>query len=281
MKCIDPKMKKRVALYQYGMLPEAQKPEVEAHLLECESCFNKVYQTEPVLRMLDEQPELFLETLKPKPALFARQFRRIKDNLNRVYGWLDTFFASLLSIWQIPLARVLVPVAVTAILALFILYPGAGEFNDLAILEKYPYQSYKLKGMETLSPEQQLFQEGMDLYQQNKFEPAIEKLVRFINFEPENAFGHFYLGISLLLTDKTDAAIDQLQLASQFSAAIGNSGLLASCHWYLGNAYLKHDDAENASREFNQVLQLSGEWAGPAEKQLARINELSKKRIQK
>ena len=64
MKCIDPKMKKLVSLYQFNMLGEEEKFSVEDHLLECDACFEEVYRLCPAVEIVEEKPEFFLNALQ-------------------------------------------------------------------------------------------------------------------------------------------------------------------------------------------------------------------------
>jgi len=90
----------------------------------------------------------------------------------------------------------------------------------------------------------------------------------------KDAYGHFYLGVSFLLTDEYKKGINHLKLASKFSEKEGKEILLEKCYWYLGNAYLKTNDVDYALKEFKNVVTIGCEFKEDAIKQIERIEEM-------
>ena len=88
------------------------------------------------------------------------------------------------------------------------------------------------------------------------------------------AYGHFYLGVSLILTDQAKKGIKHLKAANELCEKQGKDILLEKCHWYLGNAYLKNSDVDKALKEFRNVIVIGGEFKEDAVNQVMKIEEL-------
>ncbi|MDZ7262795.1 MAG: tetratricopeptide repeat protein [candidate division KSB1 bacterium] len=280
MKCTNPRMKKWVNLYQLDLLPEEQKISVEAHLLECEACFQELYRFSPVLEALEEMPERFLDALQPRETLLAQAIRFLKGQVADLKRISALIFSALVRWWEKPAVKVLVPVTVAALVAMIVLLPEIinlfqppPHYSDLAVIEKAIYKPLSFRG--PVEP-QKLFDEGMRLYEQDNYVEAIPKLAAFLEHEPHDAYGHFYLGVCWLLQGDIRSAIEHLDLASELSQEQSNKLLLEKCYWYLGNAYLKINDVENALIEFRKVVELGEELGEEARKQISRIEERKK-----
>jgi tetratricopeptide (TPR) repeat protein len=152
--------------------------------------------------------------------------------------------------------------------------PGPQGYSDLAIIKKAPYQVIKLKGTVVLSPEQKLFEQAMEFYQKEDYVSAEDRLSAYVEIEPENIYGQFYLGVCLLLQDNIDESIKHLELASQLSHQQENQSFLEIIYWYLSNAYLKIEEAEKAQATFKKIIELQGEHEQDAKEQLNKIRSL-------
>jgi tetratricopeptide (TPR) repeat protein len=275
MKCIDPKMKKLVSLYQFKMLGEEEKFSVEDHLLECDACFEEVYRLCPAVEIVAEKPEFFLNALQPKLSIAMRITSLFKKTIRGIIDLMKNIFAAIDEGFRKPAIRILVPVTVIALLLVVFVTPIKKNFSDLAIIENASYLALKVRGViDGLSSTQSLFDQGIKYYQENNYEQAIQKLNSYVKRKKDDAYGHFYLGVSLLLTDQAKKGIKHLKSASELCEKQGKDILLEKCHWYLGNAYLKNSDVDKALKEFRNVIVIGGEFKEDAVNQVMKIEEL-------
>ncbi|MFC2171540.1 zf-HC2 domain-containing protein, partial [Acidobacteriota bacterium] len=69
MACKDPEMAKLIGEYERGVLPRDERDKLEAHLLECNECFQDLYEMAPVVSRLREQKSTLTpagETAEPE-----------------------------------------------------------------------------------------------------------------------------------------------------------------------------------------------------------------------
>lgn len=275
MKCIDKRMKKLVSLYQFNMLGEEEKFSVEDHLLECDACFEEVYRLCPVVEIVAEKPEFFLNALQPKVSIAMRITSLFKKTTQGIIDTTKNIFATMDGWIRKPAIRILVPATVIALLLVVFVTPIKKNFSDLAIIENASYLALKVRGViDGLSSTQSIFDQGMKYYQEKNYEQAIPKLNIYIKRKKHDAYGHFYLGVSLLLTDQAKKGIKHLKAATELCEKQGKDILLEKCHWYLGNAYLKNSDVDKALKEFRNVIVIGGEFKEDAVNQVMKIEEL-------
>lgn len=275
MKCLDPKMKKLVSLYQFNILGEDEKFSVEDHLLECDACFEEVYRLSSAVEIVQEQPEFFLNALEPKVTYAMRITNLYKKTRHSLTDLLKNIFVAMDEWWRKPAIKIMVSAIVVATLLLLFVTPIKKNFSDLAIIENASYLAFKVRGLaDEFTSTQHLYDQGMKYYQEKNYEQAIQKLNIFIKRQKDNAYGHFYLGVSYLLTDEYKQGIKHLKLATEFCEKQGKEILLEKCHWYLGNAYLKNNEVDKAVKEFRNVIVIGGEFKDEAVNQIMKIEEL-------
>jgi tetratricopeptide (TPR) repeat protein len=107
-----------------------------------------------------------------------------------------------------------------------------------------------------------LFAEGMRLYQLNSFAVAQRRLAQFLRRNPQHAEAYFYRGVSLLLLDKTMAAIAPLEAAVKHS----RGQFQQEAQWYLAQAYLKAGEPAKAREQLEAVIAAKGKRQAEAEK---------------
>ncbi len=271
MSCTNPDMERLIHLYMYGFLTDDQKIEVEAHLLECEECLTELYRMSPTLELLKDRPELFLDALKPRKTLLARIRSRIEQSIRAIIKMMIPVLSFILVWWKRPIIKMMVPVAVSACVLLFLLLPSPEQLVDLAILEKSPYEALQFRSPEQLSPILQNFKSALECYEKDDFEEAIPKFRAFLSDEPGNPYGHFYLGVSLSLTNRMDSSVKHLEVAARLSKMEGDVALLEKSYWHLGNVYLKKNDEKKAMNTFQALLELKGSLEKKAQSQVDRI----------
>lgn len=275
MKCIAPKMKKLVSLYQFNMLGTDEKLIVEDHLLECDACFEEVYRMSQAVEMVQEQPEFFLDALKPKVTYTMQMTSLIKKTLHRLPDLINNIIAMMVDCWRKPAIRIIVPVTVAAVLLLLFVTPIKKNFSNLAIIENASYLALKVRGFaDEFSSTQHLYDQGMKYYQEKNYQQAIQKLRGFIKRKKDDAYGHFYLGISYLLTNEYKKGIKHLESSVELCQKQGKDILLEKCYWHLGNAYLKINEVDKAVKELRNVIVIGGEFKDDAVSQIMKIEEL-------
>lgn len=226
-------------------------------------------------------PESLVAALKTRESLLARIIKTIKKQAQSAKNVVISILLVIRGWLEIPMIKPLVPIAAVVLLAIFLLpkfFFQPSKYADLAIIKKAPYQAIKFKGDIELTRSQQLFADGMKFYNQKKYQAAIQKLTTFLEDEPDNAYGNFYLGVSYILANDIENGIEFLKQASEFSQELTNKLLLEQCHWYLGNGYLKTNDVEPALIEFKNVIKLNGEFKHDAEKQVKKIEKMKQKK---
>ena len=149
----------------------------------------------------------------------------------------------------------------------------------MAIVEKSPYEALYFKSPETLSPNQKIFKTALELYEKNQYSDAIMQLKNLIIEEPDNAYAHFFLGVSLLLLDDIGASQQQLIKALQFSRHQEDDLLREKCYWYIGNISLKNNREKDAIWIFQKIVSMNGSFQAKAEDQISKVIKL-KKRIE-
>jgi len=275
MKCRDPKMKKLVSLYQFNLLDEKEKLTVEAHLIECDACFDEVYRLSPAIEMIEKSPEFFLSALEPGHIDMRQKARIRKKLLLPLAAMFSTILNKIFEWWSNPLAKFLVPATVVAAIILMLIMPHDRDYSGLAIIDYASNISLKVRGLvDDLSSTQALYDQGMKYYQEKNYAEAIVKLKAYVKRKKKDAYGHFYLGISLLLNDATKDGIRHLKTAAKLCEKQRKDILLERCYWYLGNAYLKANDVDRALSRFRNVVDIGGEFKEEAEKQIMRIQEI-------
>jgi len=227
-------------------------------------------------------PESLVAALKTRKSLLARVMKSIKMWVGAFTNAVGSIFSGMKELWQKPMIKVFLPITVTIAIALLFLLPKflfqPSEYADLAIIKKAPYQAITFKGDIELTTSQQLFADGMKFYSQKKYQAAIQQLTTFLENEPDNAYGNFYLGVSYLLANDVENGIKSLKAASEFSQELTNKLLLEQCYWYLGNAYLENNNVEQALIEFNNVINRDGEFKHDAEQQIKKIEKMKEKK---
>lgn len=266
MNCINPKMKQQVNLYQLDLLTEEQKIVVEAHLLSCEACFEEFYRLSPVIDLLENVPEKFLTALQPRKSVVARIFAFLITAGKMIFKMLKNILGK-------PTAKILIPATAAVLLALILFLPGSRQYSDLVIIQKAPYISFKESVSDTLVNRFDLFKQGMIFYQQENYPETIRLLRDFLQAEPKNADGNFYLGVCLLLTNDSKTGIEKLKLAATLSQQVQLPYLEERCYWYLGNGFLKLNDVKQAVEYFDRVLAMRLNFMDEARKQIDLIEQ--------
>ncbi len=267
MECIDPTIGSLIALYEFGQLTEEQRKAFESHLLNCDACFQSVYEMMPAIQEMRMHAEIFLPVLsgKKKPAVGAI--------LARIRGGVLTGIKKVIAPWPRPV-RIAAALGAIAIILLIILLPQqAPKYAELARMEPIPYVRLDLRGAAPATENGRLFDQAMDFYSKQNYEDAVKKFDLLLAREPGNAEVHFYSGLCRLLMQDADGAIGYFTKAIQ----LGGNGFAEKLHWYLGNAYLLQNNGKQALAEFRKVVQFEGDFEWEAKEMVERIQKVKGK----
>lgn len=262
MNCTDPEIGKLISLYEFEQLSEGDRRKFDAHLLSCDYCFQNLYSLSPIVTRMREHPNKFLSVLAQQPSVWATMKLKIVAQFKKVIQ----------EIARMPLPmRIAIPSAALATLLFILLIQPQPRLADLAQIEPLPYHPLRIKQGTTVDEADRLFNEGMQYYSSHDYSRAINKLMEAVSHQPQNPNFHFYLALSYLLTDQTDAAIPHLQRTIELRES-SNSEIV---YWYLANAWLLKGNKTEALQALEDVVAFDGEYAWRAKEIISDIEKLS------
>jgi tetratricopeptide (TPR) repeat protein len=244
MNCSRVKRDELVEAYLLGTLDEDVEVAFEQHLFDCPDCLDDL----ETLRILQHELAVAKEAIEsaaPDPQQHS-------------------------GMWAMGIAAA----AVLAVAATLLLGPFSApdrprvvsaELKKLADLQPAPYKPVRLRGQENDAVER--FREAMGHYQNGDYEAAAVGLREAADLEPLDPKASFYLGVSLLLTGDTDAAIKSLR----HTIALGDTLYLEMAHFYLSKTYLVAGDVEAARTELRRIRDLEGDMEAEAERLLDQL----------
>jgi hypothetical protein len=103
---------------------------------------------------------------------------------------------------------------------------------------------------------------AVEPYVAGDFAEAARRLRALVSRDPQNAAGHFYLGVSDLFLDRDAEAVKSLEIADQLSK--GNLDLEREVVWYLALAYRRTGQIERAGARLAALCRGQGPRAGRA-----------------
>ncbi len=118
-----------------------------------------------------------------------------------------------------------------------------------------------------------LFKEGVQAYEREKYEEGIEKFNKVLQLAPENADAFFNLGMGQFYTDNYKEALNNFRKAYEK----GSDDTLSSLYCGLSCYYM--NDLEKAIEYFNETIELKPDFAnayfnrGTARGKLKKYNE--------
>lgn len=116
------------------------------------------------------------------------------------------------------------------------------------------------------------FRAGMEDYTAGRYKRAIRDLQAAAALNPQASYIHFFLGVSHLLTGKTEKGISSLEKA----VALGDPAYADEARFYLAKGWLLKGDVARARIELEAVADSGGRLAEEA----ARLLELIRKSSQ-
>jgi len=216
---------------------EPQQRKIQAHLQSCESC-QQLYEFVKQSGQFQPQFELSRKSILTRSSWLE---------------WLKHIIEKLDSL--LPAPRILIPVAVTIILAFFtfnIIYERISTPSSLAELAEtspYPYFDTGLRTSQTLL--EQLHYRGMKYYVQKDYSLAAEKLNQVVVQDSTNTSARFYLGICYFMENRLNAA------EKHFRTYIQAEPTKARGYWYLAQIYLIQENKAKALNTLEKVVVLN------------------------
>jgi tetratricopeptide (TPR) repeat protein len=236
--------------YLTGRLDRAEQTEFETHYFSCSKCLQKLQ----VSRLLQEK--LWEQGDKILPQ--TQKLHRVRTGRRA---------------WVFSAATVVLIVAATA---LWWQFGGPGRTpsgtketpSSLIMLARFEPPSYvppALRGAEDEATER--FRIGMKHYVEAHYGEAIPDLRTAVDLAPERVSIRFFLGICLLMTEQTDAGIEELKKTIE----LGDSVYLEEAHFYLVKAFLAKGDVGRAKEELKWVLEKGSNLKEEAARILAQL----------
>lgn len=251
--CTDPRVRSLVAAYELGLLAEAEKVEVEAHLRACDACRDDVWQMAPWTAEITGSAPQLARMLGADSRVRAQ--RRVSPEAWRsaLRRWLSPAFA--------------VPLAASLVLLLVFVGRGLrhGDVATLARVNPVAWSPLNVRA-EDASFATRRFREGMESYAAGRWGDAIPALEEARNAGADlpdwkhTDDATFFLGLSWLLERRPADAIPLLRRAADSPVP----PLADRARWYLAQAHLLQRDA-GAARVVLEELSDSpvyGERAG-------------------
>ena len=244
--------------YLDGTLPETEVEAFEEHYFGCQHCFSELQLRHAAAIELTSQSA----QKASRPAAKTKSF----------YFWALAAAAvlvlALTSVWVI---RQRSPVDSTPSTAVLV-NPQQKLFEELARIEEAPsYLQATIRGG-VAGPAQEKLRQGMQLYQQGKYAEAVPYLRPASESNPELYPSRFYLGISLLMVNQNDEAIQTLlSLVNSTS-----NPYLEDSQWYLAKAYFRKKDVKAGKEHLEAVVRLDGPHAEEASRIVGLIESSGK-----
>ena len=113
---------------------------------------------------------------------------------------------------------------------------------------------------------------ALEPYRADDFAEAATRLTRFIERYPQNATGHYHLGVSQLFLNRDAEAVLALERAAQLTK--NDPDLTSDVAWYLGYAYQRVGQRDQAMRVLEPLCRSTGPRGGQA---CSALTELSRR----
>lgn len=263
--CTDPGRGDLLTAYEWGLLEGAERRSFEDHLAACSRCLEELYAFAPAgLAMRERTADLAAAAEAGLRSSHAGGPQRWRRALGRLLQ-----------------PRILIPAVVTAAALVLMIVPTLrrdAPLSELAVLDPLPYERIEVRGARTEGA--RLFQQGMQAYLQRDYAGAARTLAEAaaaLDRDPPAAGrpgdtvrrqAGLYLGVSLLLDGRAQAALEPLAAAATDPLPpVAERG-----RWYLAQAYLVCGQ-EVQARQALALLQDSPVYGTAATRQLQALQE--------
>lgn len=261
MECAEFQREEVVERYLAGSLSPEQRESFEDHYFACEQCFAAV-QAQRAL-----QAEL---------SASAAEIRVMPAPHRRALSWKVAMAAAAAVILTVLGIRwgnkpdLSPPAPSTPPAQTARSTPVEPSLVELARFDPPIYTPVVLRGAQYEASSK--FRGAMKQYQKRDYTHAITGLRAAARRNAQEPDTIFFLGVSYLLADQTDAGIEVLRHA----VALGDTPYLEESHYYLAKAFLRKGDLAAARRELQQVVHLAGDHEDQARRLLEQLEALGK-----
>jgi TolA-binding protein len=253
--------------YLAGELTEDEQSAFERHYFECDRCFDEL----GTLRAVQTE----LRSARALPADRAREWRMpwlaLAASVMAVAGAGLWWWASRPTSPESSNAAA-TPVTIPTSTPAPPVAPDREKPNLLAELARFdppPYRAPTLRTLEDTARAQ--YREAMQHYLRREYAAAITLLRASTKADPAAADAAFFLGVSLLLADRTDQGVAELRRA----IAMGDSPYLEESQYYLAKGLLKRGDTNAAREALRAMIALAGDRQREGKTLLSQIDRAS------
>ena len=244
--------------YIDGTLPETDAEAFEEHYFGCQHCFSELQLRHAAAIELGSQSHSKTSGLAAKAKPF------------RVWALLVAAVL-LLTVTGLWLVRQRNPIELTPSTAA-LQDPQEKLLQELTrIDEPPPYLQATIRGG-VEGPAQVKFHQGMSFYQEGKYAEATPYLRAASELDPMLFPSRFYLGISLLMNNQNDEAIQPLLSLSETK----ENPYFEESNWYLAKAYFRKNDVKTGKDYLEVVAALKGAHFSQASNDLDRLEKIAK-----
>ncbi|TKJ39943.1 hypothetical protein CEE37_09405 [candidate division LCP-89 bacterium B3_LCP] len=274
--CTDETKGHLITFYEMNALSEEENILFEDHLLECDFCRGELTALNTAYSVIAENKSLISRELSKEGVSFSANKQTLISSLKdaiaeeklHLYDRIRFFLKDVFT------TKGIVPaMAVTCALILLLILPKnpqqANPYLPALSFEKSLYRSVQVRTAE--EPEfQDLFNRGMQCYQEDEFESAIPLLEKAVTGDPDNGTYLLYLGICNYLDRNPSPAIEALIRAELRTPPAQRN----RARWYLAQSYLLAGNHTEAVKILELLTEQQLEYAEEAETLLMKIDDL-------
>lgn len=248
---------------------------IKNHLQRCDACTTKIQEMRTEYKSLED----FINESEIENYVIGKNSIWTILN-NQISSLFVSFLENLKNLSFIPKPKyVLIPATVIAVLLLLLLFlpifnSNGSFYFKLGKLEKTEI-SYLTRGSNTNS-----LQIAISEFNKNNYSKVIGFLESFVLENPENpnrAFAEYVCGLAYLYqaekanqTGDIDKGIEHLRSSLALNP---NTRLQEDANWYIGKAYLKKENGQEAIQYFKRVKSLKGNRSHKAQRILLELEK--------
>ena len=249
--------------YLHDRLDDESREAFELHYFDCAGCF----------RLLQTYRELQAELARTRDEAVLSASPR---SWIWQWAWLPAAAAVTLAVgltvWQRPDAElpetpaVTEPAAPSSPARPSVQGPPPVSLGDLARVEPPRYTPGRLRGAGDEATAR--YQEAMKSYERGDYAAAATGLAAAAVLDPEAPHAAFFLGISHLMTGRSDEAVDALRR----TISLGDSPYLEEARFFLAKAYLRQKNIDEARAQLQRTAQMQGAREAEARQILSQLD---------
>ena len=251
MNCEQVSLNELAERYLLGQLSQADQEAYELHYFECARCFEELKAHQVLQTGLKRSASAIRASELPRRIAWRMVWAPIAVMIILLVGfgvwqgwrWYDTRTGPATAAQKVEQSPSNIPSLIL-----------------LAAVEPAPYTRVTLRGNEDEATRE--FQVAMRHYLKKDYAGAITGLRASLRRDPDAIDARFYLGVSYLLTNQTDSAVEELLRTT----SAGDSPYLEGAHFYLAKAFLHKNNPARAKDELRKAVALRGRYEAEAQK---------------